>query len=279
MPPPQAQPHIRVERPPGQAYALLLIAKEPVNSFDTQLWADLHAALRQLEADPSVQGVILASGLTRDVFTAGNDLKELYAPNTSATRYADFWHTQSRLLIALYRTRLATCAAIRGACPAGGCCIALCCDHRVMTTNGTMGLNEVALGIPVPKFWARLMGRVAGEAAAERLVLSGRMVPASQALQLGLVDQVVGDQGDTSSSSSSRQAAVLAAAEQWMQAAVKLPPAARAATKTSLRGEFCDAWLQYAETEEAQYGWQAISQPAAVATMASTLKRLSRSKM
>lgn len=274
MPPP-AQPHVRVERPPGQSYALLIIAKEPVNSFDTQLWSDLHAALRQLEADPSVTGVILASGLSRDVFTAGNDLKELYAPNTSAERYADFWRAQSRLLIGLYRSRLATCAAIRGACPAGGCCIALCCDHRVMTANGSMGLNEVALGIPVPKFWARLMGRVAGEAAAERLVLSGGMVAAAEALQLGLVDQVVDAQGD----SSSRQAAVLAAAEAWMREAVELPPSARAATKTSLRNEFCDAWLQYAETEEAQYGWQAISQPAAVAKMAATLKRLSRSKL
>jgi len=40
-------------------------------------------------------------------------------------------------------------AAIRGACPAGGCCLSLCCDFRIMTDFGHIGLNEVALGISV----------------------------------------------------------------------------------------------------------------------------------
>jgi hypothetical protein len=40
-------------------------------------------------------------------------------------------------------------AAIRGACPAGGCCLSLCCDFRIMTEFGHIGLNEVALGIAV----------------------------------------------------------------------------------------------------------------------------------
>ena len=41
----------------------------------------------------------------------------------------------------------------RGACPAGGCILALCCDERVMTDDSTscIGLNEVALGIAVPR--------------------------------------------------------------------------------------------------------------------------------
>jgi hypothetical protein len=65
-----------------------LVHKEPVNSFDTALWAALGGTLRKLEADSSVRGVVFASGLKREVFTAGNDLKELYAPNTSADRCA-----------------------------------------------------------------------------------------------------------------------------------------------------------------------------------------------
>ncbi len=35
-------------------------------------------------------------------------------------------------------------AAIRGACPAGGCCIAMACDARIMTQHGNIGLNEVS---------------------------------------------------------------------------------------------------------------------------------------
>jgi len=47
----------------------------------------------------------------------------------------------------LYMSRLATIAAIRGACPAGGCMMSMCCDHRVMSNAGSIGLNEVQLGI------------------------------------------------------------------------------------------------------------------------------------
>lgn len=77
---------ITVERPPGRAWALVSIAKEPVNSFDTALWSALRSTLVKLEGDQSLRGVVIASGLRKDVFTAGNDLKELYAPNTSAER-------------------------------------------------------------------------------------------------------------------------------------------------------------------------------------------------
>ncbi len=130
-----------------------------------------------------MRGVIFASGLGRDVFTAGNDIKELYAPQTSRSRrarsahfpafrrvqqqtlashnpaclpssdngysherkgmtwlwadimgrYREFWVTSNVFLARLYRTPLVTVAAIKGACPAGGCCLAMCCDLRIMT--------------------------------------------------------------------------------------------------------------------------------------------------
>ena len=60
----------------------------------------------------------------------------------------------------LYKTPLITISAIRGACPAGGCILSLLCDSRIMTEAGTIGLNEVALGIPVPYYWAQVMSQV-----------------------------------------------------------------------------------------------------------------------
>lgn len=47
--------------------------------------------------------------------------------------------TSNKFLARLYSTRLATVAAIRGACPAGGCAISLACDYRVMTEHGHIG--------------------------------------------------------------------------------------------------------------------------------------------
>ncbi|GFH25123.1 uncharacterized protein HaLaN_23036, partial [Haematococcus lacustris] len=223
--------YVRVVRREG--YAVLAMAKEPVNSLNLDMWRELEAALDGLEADTSCQGVIITSALKRDVFSAGNDIMELFAPRTSGSRYAEFWVTSNRFLCKLYGSRLATIAAIRGASPAGGCMMSLCCDHRVITSNGTMGLNEVQLGIPVPKYWAALMAKVIGHKAAEKLLLTGKMVGAAEAKTLGMVDAVVDKDG------------LLPAAEKVMTQLVRLPPTAVAATKANLRADFCQEWSKY----------------------------------
>ena len=61
---------VRVERG-SDGLAVLTLCREPVNSMNLELWSELGAALDSLEADPSVRGVVIASGLKKDVFTAG----------------------------------------------------------------------------------------------------------------------------------------------------------------------------------------------------------------
>lgn len=57
----------------------------------------------------------------------------LWLKVTLCCRYTDFWVTSNVFLARLYRSPLVTVAAIKGACPAGGCCLSLCCDVRIMT--------------------------------------------------------------------------------------------------------------------------------------------------
>ena len=83
-------------------YAIVTIAREPVNSMNLELWRDLASTLAELEANPQVHGLFLQSGSKRAVFTAGNDINELYAPKTSKERYTDFWVTQTTFLARLY---------------------------------------------------------------------------------------------------------------------------------------------------------------------------------
>lgn len=64
--------------------------------------------------------MVICSGLRRDIFTAGNDIGELYAPNTSWERYKLFWKTSNTFLAKFLCSPLVTVAAIRGECPAGG---------------------------------------------------------------------------------------------------------------------------------------------------------------
>lgn len=257
----QGPQFVNVEVKP-EGYAVVTICKEPVNSLDFKLWSELDRTLDSLEQDSAVNGVVFVSGLKRDVFSAGNDLLELYAPKTSYERYRDFWVLSNKFLVKLHRSRLATIAAVRGACPAGGCIISLCCDHRVMSSSGSIGLNEVLLGIPVPKFWGLLMTRLVGQKAADKLLLTGKMVTPQEAKTLGMIDQVVDkDQ-------------VLAAAERAMIQLVKLPPSAVKATKLSLREDFCKQWEAYYPTEP-EGAWKFLNQPDTLKVLDGAMKRLS----
>jgi Delta3-Delta2-enoyl-CoA isomerase len=64
----------------------------------------------------SMLSLCLCSGLKRPIFTAGNDLAELYAPGTSRHRYKRFWNLSNEFLCNLYRSPLLTVSAIKGAC-------------------------------------------------------------------------------------------------------------------------------------------------------------------
>ena len=66
--------------------AQIIIAAEPVNTMTLKLWQALTDTFSELESDPAIRAVIFVSGLKRDVFTAGNDIGELYAPRTSLER-------------------------------------------------------------------------------------------------------------------------------------------------------------------------------------------------
>ncbi|KAK9816888.1 hypothetical protein WJX72_006737 [[Myrmecia] bisecta] len=248
-------------RPGG--YAIVTMCSEPVNLMTMDLWQQLRDTLERLENDPAVRGVIFASGLQRDVFTAGNDFKELYAPSTSADRYRDFWVLQNQFLARLYRSPLVTIAAIRGACPAGGCGMAMACDLRIMTEAGHIGLNEVAVGISVPLFWSRLMARVIGDGPAERLCQFAVFLSPQQAKQVGLVNEVTSKEN------------LLPAAEAAMQQMLRSPDGGRQITKENMRGAFAREWEAYCGGEAAG-AWKQLCNPATVKALAATMQRLSK---
>eukprot|EP01026_Neomeris_dumetosa_P041729 TRINITY_DN3462_c0_g5_i1.p2 TRINITY_DN3462_c0_g5~~TRINITY_DN3462_c0_g5_i1.p2 ORF type:complete len:262 (-),score=30.67 TRINITY_DN3462_c0_g5_i1:277-1062(-) len=242
--------------------AFVILQREPVNALDLQTWQQLLQCLVSLEEDKSIESVIFMTGLKRDVFTAGNDLKELYEPTTSQARYEQFWQVQNEFLSRLYASRLFTVAAVRGACPAGGCVIALCCDYRILSTISTIGLNEVALGIPVPKYWGEVMGRIIGHGRAEKLLLSAKMCKAKEAVALGLVDEVI-DKDNL------KQRAL----EVVMQFN-KLPRSGWYATKKTLKEKLAEEW-NASSYDEAKKAWKLLAEPRTVDELGKVIYRLS----
>jgi 3,2-trans-enoyl-CoA isomerase len=217
----------------------------PVNGMNLDLWSDLLSAIDATERQAKMRGAIFASGLVKDIFTAGNDLNELYSKSTTPERYHRFWIAQTTCLSRLYSTRLATVATIRGACPAGGCVFAMCCDYRLMTSDvpgAVIGLNEVALGISVPRYWIRLYERQLGNKAAELALLTGSMLTPEQAVKGGLLHAAV------------PKAELSSAGEAALKRMLAFPDAGRVATKRELRAEFAKQWRDYGD-EEAKGAW------------------------
>lgn len=252
----------------NNALAIVSLRREPVNSMNTALWTALLTSLDELESNPEVRGVVFTSSLKRNVFTAGNDLSELYPPNTSLAQYTNFWVISNIFLARLYTSPLLTIAAVKGACPAGGCCLAMCCDFRIVTADASMGLNEVAIGIPVPAHWIKLMISIVGQGKADKLTQYARSVSAEQAMKIGLVDTVVSD-------ADALEPSVLKLASEIF----KLPDSGRAATKSVLRDELGQAWGNRAELEgEAHRAWGFLTREDTMKVMKGVMDRLSKPK-
>jgi enoyl-CoA hydratase/carnithine racemase len=92
-----------------------------------------------------------------------------------------------------------------------------------------IGLNEVQVGLAVPESVQHLMRRTVGQRWSERLLLFGAMIPAEQALQIGLVDELA-DKAETTSR-----------AIAWLEALSKLPRQPMLQTRTTMRADLIDA--------------------------------------
>jgi len=157
------------------------------------LGADTRAELRQTLIDVAQRDdlsvvVFEATGRT---FIAGADINELRALNTE-TAYENSREGQAmmRLIADLPFT---TIAAIHAACAGGGTELALACDMRLAASGAVIGLPETRIGV-IPGWGGTVRAtRLLGSAVAKRMILTGELLPATSALQLGLVDEVVAD--------------------------------------------------------------------------------------
>ena len=128
-----------------------------------------------------------------DAFSAGLDLREVAGLDTEGlTRYLDLL---DELVLALYHHPAPTVAAIAGHAIAGGCVIAMCCDHRVMTTEprAKIGLNEVALGLLFPPRVLALAKAPLSVTSQRRVLLGAGLFGSKDALALGLCDELADD--------------------------------------------------------------------------------------
>jgi enoyl-CoA hydratase/carnithine racemase len=164
------------------------LARPPVNALDLDLVRMLRQTLEQCPAQ-GTQGVVLSGA--QGMFSAGVDVPALMARDRNGVR--EYWREFFTLCGTLASMPVPVVAAVTGHSPAGGAVLALFSDYRVMAHGPyKIGLNEVQVGLPVPEAIQVALRRVVGAYRAERLLMSGAMLDAEQALAVGFVDELVG---------------------------------------------------------------------------------------
>jgi enoyl-CoA hydratase len=161
-----------------------------VNALNDQVTEELAAAARAAAAD-EVRAVVIYGG--ERVFAGGADIKDMAeAGYAEMTARAARLHEAMNLLAGLGKPVV---AAITGYALGGGLEVALAADFRVAGESARLGQPEILLGVIPGAGGTQRLPRLIGPARAKDLVFSGRMVGAAEALEIGLVDQVVPDSG------------------------------------------------------------------------------------
>lgn len=159
-----------------------------VNAINTLMVCELINAIEIAQSEAGVRAVILTG--REGCFTAGLDLKDLVMLDEEGVEY--FWRSFHKLILNLVRLDKPVLSAISGHSPAGGCVLAICSDFRIMLDGDfTIGLNELAVGIPVPALIYELMSVWVGRRHAYQNLMTAKLLTPTEALEQGLVDELV----------------------------------------------------------------------------------------
>jgi enoyl-CoA hydratase len=219
--------------------AILRLQHAPVNALDGALLGGLVEALDEIERSAAA-AVITGSGMA---FSAGADLLRLM---DEGSRYIEEARPHaSRAFERMFLIPVPLVAAINGHAIAGGCVLALACDHRVTAAGDhRMGLAELKAGVPFPTWALEIVRYAVAQPHLQRLLYSGRLVKPDEAFSLGLVDEVVPADAliATAMEAARKLAAIPSRTFALTKKALREPFAQRARATTSFDDEGTAIW-------------------------------------
>ena len=161
------------------AIGVITVNNPPVNALSPGVPEGIAACLQQGNADQEVKAMVLIGGGRS--FIAGADIKQLGKRKAPARRNQDVMEENEKPIV----------AAIHGYALGGGLENALGCHYRIAVASAKVGLPEVLIGILPGGGGTQRLPRLIGPKAAMEIIVSGRHVPAPEALALGMLDRVV----------------------------------------------------------------------------------------
>lgn len=197
------------------------ITHPPANALGPELVDQIIASLNEAGVQA---GAVVVSGLS-GMFSAGLDVPQLMTLDRQ--EMTKFWQRFLNMLKTIATLPVPIAFAMTGHAPAGGIVMALFGDYRIMARGGyKTGLNEVQVGLVVPRPVHRALVRAVGAHTAERILVAGEIMPSEKALDIGLVDELVED-----------PAATIARAIEWCEQHLALPEQAMRKTREMARAD------------------------------------------
>ncbi len=215
----------------------LVLSRPPTNALTRQVYREVEQAAAEMSDRDDIAAAVIFGG--HEIFSAGDDTPAL---RTLAAPEVDSWVRVHRAAIdAVAAIPKPTVAAITGYALGAGLGLALAADWRVSGDNVRFGATEILAGlVPGGDAMARL-ARTVGASRAKELVYSGRFFDAEEALELGVVDEMVAPDG------------VYDAAAAWASRFVDAPRDALAAAKAGIDDVYALAPAERSDAERRRY--------------------------
>ncbi len=158
-----------------------------MNALNFQTMDEIQAAVAEVHADDSVRALII-TGSGDKAFVAGADISEF--TELGLKESYDFIRRGAKIFRDIEALNVPTIAAVNGMALGGGCELAMGCTFRIVSESAVFGLPELGLGVIPGYGGTQRLPRLIGTSQALWAMLTGDMINAEQALNLGLANQV-----------------------------------------------------------------------------------------
>jgi cyclohexa-1,5-dienecarbonyl-CoA hydratase len=165
--------------------ARITFARPPLNIFDIAMMREITLALGECVSQPELVAIVFDASADTRAFSAGVAVEE-HAAETIYQMLESF-HAIFRSLEQLAKP---TIAVVDGAALGGGCELVAACDIVIASDRARFGQPEIKLGV-FPPVACLLLPLIIGDKRARELILTGELINANQAAQLGLINHVV----------------------------------------------------------------------------------------
>lgn len=170
----------------GRVAILTINRPDKLNALNEEVRVELLAALAEIETDDGV-GAVVITGSGEKSFIAGADIGEFAGRSPFDQRFA---MRSPRIFDVMASFPKPVIAMINGFCLGGGCELSMSCDMRIASDKARFGQPEINLGLIPGGGGTQRLPRLVGMGHAMRMILSGDMIPAAEAKEIGLVDLV-----------------------------------------------------------------------------------------